>query len=275
MIRIGDLSKITRVPVKTLRYYDEMNLLKPVQVDPFTNYRYYSAGQIPRLHRILALKELGLSLEQISHLLDDGLPAEQMVGILRQKEAELSEEVNEQQERLTRVRERLKQFEKEKNMSSSLEVVIKSIPEMRVASVRGVVPTYPAQGELWDILETAIKKANLKITGPCFTIDHDPEYKDTDHDLEVCEPVSTDAALEPPAQVRLLPAVESMACAIHNGSFLELPTSYDAVLAWIDQHGYQICGVGREIYLKTSDTVVRQDDPGYVIEIQFPVKKGK
>lgn len=275
MIRIGDFSKITRVPVKTLRYYDEMDLLKPVQVDQFTNYRSYSADQIPRLHRILALKELGLSLEQISRLLDGGLPADQMVGILRQKEAELSQELNDQQERLERVRERLKQFEKEKDMSSNLEVVIKSIPEFRVASVRGVVPTYPAQGILWQQLDTAIQKANLKITGPCFTIDHDPEYKETDHDLEVCEPVAVDAKLDAPAQVRMLPAVESMACAIHNGSLKDLPAAYDEFLAWLDQHGYQICGVGREIYLKTGETGVRQDDPGYVTEIQFPVKKGK
>jgi DNA-binding transcriptional MerR regulator len=47
-----------------------MGLLKPMQVDDFTGYRYYSASQLPRLNRILALKDLGFSLEQIAQLLD-------------------------------------------------------------------------------------------------------------------------------------------------------------------------------------------------------------
>ena len=65
MIRIGDFSKLSRVSVKTLRFYDEMGLLKPVEVDRFTGYRYYEFDQLPRLYRILALKDLGFSLEEI------------------------------------------------------------------------------------------------------------------------------------------------------------------------------------------------------------------
>ncbi|HRE27216.1 MAG TPA: MerR family transcriptional regulator, partial [Anaerolineales bacterium] len=65
MIRIGDFSKLSQVTVKALRLYDEMGLLKPVVVDTFTSYRYYEFNQLPRLYRILALKDLGLSLEEI------------------------------------------------------------------------------------------------------------------------------------------------------------------------------------------------------------------
>ena len=69
MFKIGEFSKLTQIPVKTLRYYDELGLLKPVEVDRFTGYRYYSAGQLPRLNRVLALKDLGFSLEQIFQLI--------------------------------------------------------------------------------------------------------------------------------------------------------------------------------------------------------------
>jgi len=63
MFKIGEFSKLSQVTVKTLRYYDEIGLLKPAEVDRFTSYRYYSVDQLPRLNRILALKDLGLSLE--------------------------------------------------------------------------------------------------------------------------------------------------------------------------------------------------------------------
>ena len=63
MFKIGEFSRFSQVTVKTLRYYDEIGLLKPARVDPFTGYRYYSASQFPRLHRILALKDLQENLK--------------------------------------------------------------------------------------------------------------------------------------------------------------------------------------------------------------------
>ena len=69
MFKIGDFSMLSRISVKTLRYYDEIGLLKPVNVDQFTGYRYYSADQLPRLNYIVALKDMGLSLEEIANTL--------------------------------------------------------------------------------------------------------------------------------------------------------------------------------------------------------------
>ncbi|MDL1909078.1 MerR family transcriptional regulator [Chloroflexi bacterium CFX6] len=103
MIRIGDFSKLSRVPVKTLRYYDEMGLLEPVEVDPFTGYRLYEYSQLSTLNRILALKDLGFSLEEIGRLLDDGLSVEQMRGMLRLRETEARQRVREEAERLERI----------------------------------------------------------------------------------------------------------------------------------------------------------------------------
>src|SRR5262245_17827769 len=88
MIKIGEFSKLVQVPVPTLRYYDQLGLLKPVEVDRWSGYRYYSASQLPRLHRILALKGLGFSLEQIAVVLADGVTPEQMRGMLRLRRSE-------------------------------------------------------------------------------------------------------------------------------------------------------------------------------------------
>src|SRR5690242_20467613 len=126
MIRIGDFSRLSRVSIKTLRYYDEMGLFKPIEVDRFTGYRYYSASQLPRLNRVLALRDLGLSLEQIVQVLDEGVSAEQIRGMLRLKRAELMQHIAEEQPRLARVEARLNAIELEGTMPD-YDVVIKQI----------------------------------------------------------------------------------------------------------------------------------------------------
>src|SRR5512138_3901714 len=96
MIRIGDFSKLSRVSIKTLRHYDEMGLLKPIEVDRLTGYRYYEYHQLPRLYRILAFKDLGFSLEEIGHLLEAEPSIEQMRGMLKLRQAEIRQRVEEE-----------------------------------------------------------------------------------------------------------------------------------------------------------------------------------
>src|SRR3954452_4891476 len=124
MIKIGEFSRLVQVPVPTLRYYDQMGLLKPVVVDRFTGYRYYEAGQVPRLNRILALKGLGFSLEQIGLALAEGLTPEEMRGMLRLRHAELSQQVVAAQSRLREVEVRLRQIEREARLAT-YDVLVK------------------------------------------------------------------------------------------------------------------------------------------------------
>jgi DNA-binding transcriptional MerR regulator len=116
MIRIGDFSRLSQTPVSTLRYYDEIGLLKPVEVDHFTGYRYYTFDQLARLQRLLALKSLGFSLEEIGHLLADGLSTRQYHAMLLRKRADLLGQTQDHHERLERLDTWLKQIEKENHM---------------------------------------------------------------------------------------------------------------------------------------------------------------
>src|SRR5689334_16320154 len=102
MIKIGDFARLSQVSVVTLRYYDEQDLLKPVKVDAFTGYRFYSAEQLPRLNRILALKDLGFSLDQVKLMLADGLTLEQLRGMLNAQRDEIEKRLSGEQERLVR-----------------------------------------------------------------------------------------------------------------------------------------------------------------------------
>jgi DNA-binding transcriptional MerR regulator len=111
MIRIGDFSRLSQVSIKALRYYDEMGLLKPAFVDEVSGYRYYTAAQLPRLNRLLALKDLGFTLEQIAPLLDEAISTPGLRRLFESRQAELQLRVQEEQERLIRVEARLRQIE--------------------------------------------------------------------------------------------------------------------------------------------------------------------
>ena len=272
MIRIGDFSKFSRVSVKTLRFYDEMDLLKPVEVDRFTGYRYYEFDQLTTLYRILALKDLGFSLEEIGRLLDSDLSTEQMRGMLKLRKAEIRQQVQEEMERLERVELWLRQIEQE-NFMSKYDVVIKKIDPIKVASVRGVVPTPPDQRTLWEDLMNYLYQQNARMIGPPQAIYHDGEFKERDWDIEVCMPINEDLAPKGSVKVHDLPGFEKMACVVHTGSFATIGEAYDAIAKWIDQNSYQIVGPGRELNLRVPEPIGNQNDPNTVNEIQYPVKK--
>jgi effector-binding domain-containing protein len=269
MIKIGTFSRISQVPVKTLRYYDEIGLLKPVEVDRFTGYRYYSYNQLTRLNRILALKDLGFSLEQITRLLHEELSSAEMRGMLRMKQAELSEKVQEELGKLERVEARLRLIEQEAVMSD-YDVGIKKIDPILVAGVRGIIPTYPEQGLLWQKLEGYLQQQGAVPSGPCFTVYYSDE---PEIDAEVCEPLSAPLPAAGQVLVHQLPAVDKMASLVHRGPFTTLVEAYNALIKWIETNGYRITGPGRELYLEIPKKPGDQNDPDTLTEIQFPVVK--
>ena len=82
MFTVGEFARLAQVSRRLLRYYDEIGLLKPSHTDRFTGYRYYCAEQLPQLNRILALKDLGLSLEQIRRVIQDNVSTDEIHGML-------------------------------------------------------------------------------------------------------------------------------------------------------------------------------------------------
>ncbi|MBI5666652.1 MAG: MerR family transcriptional regulator [Chloroflexi bacterium] len=272
MFKIGDFSKLTQVPVSALRYYDELGLLKPAQIDRFTGYRYYSFDQLPRLNRILALKDLGLSLEQIAQVLDDNLTPEQLRGMFRLKQAELQQRVREEQERLARVEARLRQIEMEDKMPD-YDVILKSIPAQHILSLRQIVPSIPQIGVIWGETYSALPAAGVTMIAPPFCLYYDEEFTASDMDMEFAYPVAADCtktidlAGGQQMTTRDLPAIHQAACTVHRGVYSGLNEAYVALGRWIETNGYRVVGPPREVYLQGSG------GPDAVTEIQFPVEK--
>ena len=270
MIKIGDFSKLSQVSVRTLRYYEEMGLLKPIEVDRFTSYRYYSVDQLPRLNRILALKDLGFLLDQIAQLLNEGLPPAQIRGMLRMKQAEIREQVEEEQERLARVEARLRQIEQEGKMPTH-EVVIKKIEPQLVAAIRRVIPNYGEIGQLYNETFAYLGQHGARPAGPPLAVYHDPEFRERDADVEAAVPLTAALPSSEQVTVRELPGTERMACVIHQGSYESVSEAYNTLSAWIGTNSYRMAGPCREVCLRGPES--GPDSSSYVTEIQAPVEK--
>jgi DNA-binding transcriptional MerR regulator len=266
-LRIGNFARIGQVTVQTLRHYDDIGLLQPVEVDALTGYRYYTLDQLPRLHRILALKDLGFSLEQVAHQLEDNLSPTELRGMLRLKKNELHQQVQEHLDRLERLEARLNMIEQE-NQQLNYEVIIKRVEPIRVASVRRIIPSYWDEEPLWIELCNQIEQAGVKTCDPSLSIYHagEPEV-----DAEVCIAISSDTADIHGLNIQILPEVETMASTIHKGPFTGFAGAYAGLLKWIDANGYRVVGPDREIYLRLPEAGLSRSDPNAITEIQAPV----
>jgi effector-binding domain-containing protein len=270
MLKIGDFSKFSRVSVKALRYYDEIGLLKPVKVDELSGYRYYTAEQLPTLNRIVQLKELGLSLQEIGTLIKDSLPAQQLIELLKAKREEALARLYEEETRLRGVEEWLRRAEKEE-MMSEVEATIRRVEPIKVASVRGVLPKYSDVSRLYGELFGYLGRKRVQPAGPSMAIYHDEEYKETDADVEAAVPIKGDPASSDRVKVHDLPAVEKMAVIVHKGPYEQISQSYGTLMSWMEAHGYKPAGPSREVYLKGPGMILKGDPRNYVTEIQFPV----
>jgi effector-binding domain-containing protein len=271
MLKIGDFSRLSRVSIETLRHYDAIGLLKPAEVDKFTGYRYYAFHQLGRLNRILALKDLGLSLEQIAPVLEGELSAEQLRGMLKLKRAEIEQRIGAEQERLARVEARLRQIELETQMPNH-EVVIKKVESLRVAALRAVIPAYKDQGPLWGELYQTLGPHHAQFAGPCITVYYDEGYKESDVDVEACQPMRGAVPVAGRVTAHELPGA-TMASVIHTGPYATIGEAYNALNRWVDANGYRIVGPVREVNLQPPAEAGLQTDPNTVTEIQFPVEK--
>jgi effector-binding domain-containing protein len=268
-MQIGDFSKLSFVSVKALRYYDEIGLLKPVRVDEFTGYRHYSAAQLPRLNRILALKNMGLSLDEVAKLLQEDVPVAHILDLLHAKQAEIKQRVEDEATRLARVEEWLRETERKGKMPE-YQVVLKKIKPQKVISLRRVIKSYGQAGELFGALGPYLGQVHAPVKGPPFAIYHDCEFKESDVDVEVAFPLWREIKVSGEFRVQELPGAE-MASVTYKGPYEGISAAYNSLMGWVEANGYRLDGPTREVYLTEPDKTPPSE---YITEIQAPVAKG-
>lgn len=272
MFTIGDFARHGRVSVRMLRHYDATGLLRPAHVDPATGYRHYTAAQLARLNRVIALKDLGFTLQQVQDILDEKVTTEELRGMLRLRRAELEVTMAAAAARLVQVEARLRSIESEGHMPTN-DVVIKSVPAIRVAELTATAASYgpedisPVIGPLYDELFRRLEAAGLTTAGPGVAYYEDvPEGGGR---ISVHAAVQVEAPLQDGAfRVLDLPPIDRAATIVHRGSMDTVLPTAQALARWIDGNGHQSTGYPREMNMECPDN---RDD--WVTELQVPVVK--
>jgi DNA-binding transcriptional MerR regulator len=282
LLRIGNFSTISSVSIKTLRYYDEINLFKPFQVDDITGYRYYSLEQLPRLNRILALKDLGLSLEQIARLIDDNPPARFIRDILDARRCEIKEQLEKEKNCLEQVEARLNYIEREGAMPH-YDIVLKSLDPVIGISVKENISHHDGQLPLWKDLATIMSSRKTKAFSPSMALFHQKYQPYQTVEVEVFTPSNVKIETGNNVKPRLLSGEPSVATVVHRGEYTIIAQAYALLDSWIEINGYQQCGVAREVYLRgpydrglipvVYGEFRAADHKEFVTEIQLPVAK--
>jgi DNA-binding transcriptional MerR regulator len=276
MFRIGEFAQIAQVSGRQLRFYDQLGLLQPAHVDQQTGYRYYSIRQLPRLNSILALKELGLSLEQIGPLLDREMSPAELRSMLTLKRAQLERSLQEEEARLRHIESRIAQIDRD-GKADGFDVIVKSTPPTPFLAVNCSCDN---MDEVVRMVRTVAEEGSRQIK-PALRDklvvvarnDVDAEKLDLDIGFSLTRPSNASVRIAGDLVLRAteLPAIETMATVVRPGTNAESHTSFGTVGRWIEANHYEIAGPCREIFLEPIT-----GPPGFegaLVEIQFPVRK--
>lgn len=269
-MKIGDFARAGQVSVRMLRHYDQLGLLPPAHVDPWTGHRSYEPSQLHRLDRIVALNQLGFRLDDVATLLDDDVDGPEFADRLRERRAALAAEAHAVHLRLADVARRLHHIESEGTMSEH-EYVIKRLPASRILGLRGHVGSQP---EIEPVIGPMFGRVAAAITaaGGC------PEtgvgtYDFTDEGCAFVAGYLYAGDGIDGFEVVDLPACEA-ATTVHLGAMATIHETWAALDRHVGENGWAFAGPCREIYLEAGDGSDRPDDQStWVTELQQPITR--
>ncbi len=272
MFTVGEFAHLAQVSKRLLRYYDEIGLFKPDQIDASSSYRYYSAGQMSHLNRILALKELGLTLNQIQRTLTDDLSTDELQGMLTLRKAEIEQQLGAELRRMREIEARLQSIRDDESNTRS-NVILKQVPNQQVLSVRRIIDDFESALALYTKIQETLPRSLSD--GMFFCICRSDTGVTSDMDLEFGVFVNkpTDASLVLADEITLirgeLPAVPVMATTVVTGGLETIHRGYAEIMRWSAITGHRLDGIHRELCLQLP---VTSDGNDLITEIQVPVE---
>lgn len=268
LLSIGEFSTISRLTIKTLRFYHEKGLLIPVRIDGSSGYRFYTADQVETAIVIRRLRDLGFSVREIQELLAGAGDECDILAELEAKYSEVSQRAAENrriQKTLSQIIQQVKQ-ERQTMAETTFEIQEKSVDPVLVAGLR-------MRGRYSDCGSGYARVGKLfgsKICGKAMLLCYDEEYKEDDADYEVCMPVRGGTTRED-VQVYELPAGRCVSL-VHRGPYDSLGRSYEKVMSHVRDKGYEVKRPCREVYLKGPGMIFRGNPKKYLTEIQIMVE---
>lgn len=268
MFSIGDFARHGRVSVRMLRHYDAIGLLRPARIDSASGYRFYQADQLARLNRIIALKELGFTLEQVGAIVDEQIDVAQLRGMLVLRRAQLAATMAEDSARLAQVEARLRSIESEGQMPAN-DIVVKPIPAIRVAELSAVAGGFRPE-EITPVIRPLCAEVGRRIAESgvqpvgrmtCYY------EKVADDEVVVHSAIPVDVADVPGLTMTELPGAAFAATTVYRGEMANVLPAWQAIARFIESNGYTNGGCPRELYLE-----VGPDESKWVTELQEPIR---
>ncbi|MEM7332448.1 MAG: helix-turn-helix domain-containing protein [Chloroflexota bacterium] len=281
LFTIGDFAKLSQVSTHRLRNYDKQGLLHPMHTDQDTGYRYYSAEQLGTVNRIVALRDLDLSLEEIKSALTAEVDVEQMKQLLLQRQAELEEEIASKSNQLRQVQHRLMQIEEAAQLPL-FEIIVKSLPSYSVVSMRQLVGHFDEIPYYSRVLHSeihyALEKVNIAAQAPAMNLYHNRVFTRTNIELEACVVIPSHAmnkSLNSRFQLRRVKDVEKAATLVYSEDceHIEVELAIMSLLQWSARAGYRVAGPMREIHHSPIIHSVKNQYGDSVAEFQLPIEK--
>lgn len=271
MFKIGEFSNLVRVSPRMLRHYEKCGLLYPAEIDKFTGYRKYSAGQIPLISTIVALRDMGFSIDEIHDILPHYEDRVYMGKVLRAKMAEVKMNIATEQEKLEKLMQMSNTVQKERNIML-YEVELKKLEAVKVLTLRGTIPQYNQEGILWEKLGRYVGEKKISCRNGGYSVYYDEEYKESDPDVEIAIPVDKLGESEGDFVFKEYPEIEQAATLRFSGPF---EGGYDAasekLASWMEQNGYAFAGNLRGYVIVSPGEEPNPEK--WLTEIQAPVRK--
>ncbi|MEH7464124.1 MerR family transcriptional regulator [Bacillus thuringiensis] len=273
MLSIGEFSKICGVSTKTLRYYAEIGLIHPDEINHENGYRYYSIEQLKKMLFINHLKSYHFSLEEIKAILEseEDQSEEKLFSTLNRKRKEIQETLNVFAYTLKQMSNDILNLEKGISIMSyldNIEVQLVETKSMNILSIRQMMSSddYAAgYRNYFSRLYEKIATEKLTLRGMPMTIYYSPEYNPAGNDTEFAIPIE-----EAVKGTRELPEC-LCAKSVLKGSYPELTAVYANLMEWVENEGYELIQPPYEVYVTDPNQATVPED--IVTEVYFPVKK--
>ena len=262
MYKIGQFSVLSKVTIKTLRFYEAEGLLKPSFIDRNTGYRYYEANQLVDISKIVSLRQIGLSINDIKEVIKGSNVKE----ILEKRKDEIENNLRLEYSQLSKINYLLE----EKNMEN--QIVFKELPGGVIYYKEGMIKDYSEIAMFVLKAGEECQKLNptLKCVEPnyCYVNYLDGEYKETDIKVRYAEMVTEMGVSNENIKFMEIKPVEAV-CLYHRGSYENLRKSYSTIMEYIEKNGLEIKEFPRECYIDGCWNKDNEED--YLTEIQVPV----
>ncbi|SMF84908.1 DNA-binding transcriptional regulator, MerR family [Paenibacillus uliginis N3/975] len=273
MLSIGEFSKICEVSTKTLRYYDEIGLIHPDEINLENGYRYYSIRQLKKMLFINRLKSYHFSLDEIKAILEseEDQSEENLYSALNRKRREIQEQLNAFEYTLKQMSNDILNLEKGIPMMSyldNIEVQLVETQPMNILYMRQMMSSDDyalGYGKYFRRLYEKIATEKLTLLGTPMTIYHSPEYNPIGNDTEFAIPIE-----ETVKGTRDLPG-GLCAKSVVKGSYAELTSVYAKLREWVENKGYDLVKSPYEVYVTDPNQATVPED--MITEVYFPVKK--